>query len=368
MKPFLLERYFDKYEFNSKYLLSSSDCEPLTVRELFSLADRDIGELFDISLGYTTSKGSYELRESISSLYDSISFENVFTLAGAQEAVYVFCRSMLLSQDEVIVQFPCYQSLYQVPEEIGCKVKFLEMQPDRDWNLDIEKLKNLITDKTKCIILNSPNNPTGYTIPNTFLKEIIEIAQKSGIYILCDEVYRFLKLGHQENPTSICDLYENGVSVGVMSKAFGLPGLRLGWLATKNQKVIKSVSNYKDYTSLCNNIFGEKLTHLALSCKEKILDRNISIITENIGYLNNFLKKNNSIFTGKLPNFGSVVFIKANLKESVEQFCEKAHKTKSVFILPSSVFSYPQKYIRIGLGRKNFREAIGKLDEFIDEL
>jgi aspartate/methionine/tyrosine aminotransferase len=365
MDNFILERYFDKYEFNSKYLLCSSDCEPLLTSELLELSNQNPEHLLDLSLGYTTSKGDINLRIEISKLYEKISEEEVLTFAGAQEAIYIFNRAILQKGDEVIVQSPCYQSLFQVSKEIGCIVNFWNMNPENSWQLEVEDLKRMITNKTKAIILNFPNNPSGYTISEDIFNEIVTIARKNKIYILCDEVYRFLEYNLKDALPPICDVYELGISVGVMSKSFGLPGLRIGWVAAKDKSIISKMNAYKDYTSLCNNVFGEHLSIIALQHKDKILSRNKKIIKSNVDYFRSFLEKHNTLFDCEIPKAGSVVFPKINIPMSTFEFCQEIHKKESVFLLPSEVYSFNSGYIRIGIGRKSFEQGLNVFDNFL---
>lgn len=367
MEEFKLERYFSEYEFDSQHLLCSSDCEPFIVSELFDLCKTSPLALMDLSMGYTTSKGSPELREEIAKLHVNIESDDVLTFAGAQEAIYVFSRSVLKKGDEVIVQFPTYQSLYQVPLEIGCEVKYWNMNPEKNWSLDIEELRNLITPKTKCIILNLPGNPTGLMLDKEDLLEVVLLARQYGIYILCDEVYRFLEYKAADRVPSICELYELGVSINVMSKSFGLPGLRIGWAASRSQFVIEAMNTYKDYTSLCNNVFGEFISTLALKNSQLIHDRNLDITRGNLSYFDQFLNKHSTILSSVIPKAGSVLLMKIKSKMSTLELCRDIHVQKSLFLLPSETFNYGSGYIRVGIGRRSFSTALDAFDEYLED-
>lgn len=368
IEDFKLERYFAKYEFDSTYLLCSSDCESFSVKELMQLATVPTEEILELSLGYTESKGDPQLLQAIAMQYIGGKPEDVVTFAGAQEAIFILMNVFLERGDEIIVQFPCYQSLYEVAKSIGVKVKFWEMEEAKDWSLDINQLQELITDRTRLIVLNFPNNPTGSLIKKEDYFEIIEIARNKGIYILNDEVYRLLEYQVADRLPSIYEVYEKGIAISVMSKSYGLAGLRVGWVVSKDPELLLAMNKYKDYTSLCNNKLGEYLTLLALKNSQLILDRNLKIIKSNLIMLELFLKKYEGLFSYNLPKAGSIMFTKINLEKiTTWDFCESLQKEKHVFLLPSEVFAYKPGFLRIGIGRRNFKECLTQLDDFVQD-
>jgi aspartate/methionine/tyrosine aminotransferase len=230
LKDFKLERFFAEYEFNTPYPLCTSDCESFSVEELLNLEENAEQELKKLRLGYTESLGNPELRHEISRLYTDTTPDDIIVLAGAEEGIFIFMNVLLEAGDQVIVQSPCYQPLYEVANAVGCQVTEWFMDPKNNWELDIGFLEKNITRHTKAIIVNFPNNPTGYTIPGKIFNEIIEIANRQNIFLFSDEVYRFLEYNEKDRLPAGCDIYERGVSLGVMSKSFGLPGLRIGWI------------------------------------------------------------------------------------------------------------------------------------------
>jgi aspartate/methionine/tyrosine aminotransferase len=201
------------------------------VEELLNLEENAEQELKKLRLGYTESLGNPELRHEISRLYTDTTPDDIIVLAGAEEGIFIFMNVLLEAGDQIIVQSPCYQSLYEVANAVGCQVTEWFMDPKNNWELDIGFLEKNITRHTKAIIVNFPNNPTGYTIPGKIFNEIIEIANRQNIFLFSDEVYRFLEYNEKDRLPAGCDIYERGVSLGVMSKSFGLPGLRIGWIA-----------------------------------------------------------------------------------------------------------------------------------------
>lgn len=365
IKGFKLEEYFAKYEFNVKYSLCSSDCESFSVNELLTLEKKSLDDLKEVWLGYTESLGNPLLRDFISQLYSNINSEEVIVFSGAEEAIFAFMNVLLNKDDHIIVQYPAYQSLYEIANAIGCKVTKWVMDDENGWQLDLQFLKSNITQATRCIVVNFPHNPTGYLPSKEFYKNLINIAKKNNIYLLSDEVYKFLEYDETERLPSACDLYERGISIGVMSKSYGLAGLRIGWLATKDEALYKKFASFKNYTSICNSALSEFFAILALRNGKKILRRNLEIISNNLALLNGFFNKYDKIFTWIKPNAGSIAFPRLLVKDSVEDFCSDLLKEKSLLLMPSTNYDYGDRHFRIGFGRKNMPEALKKLEEYL---
>ena len=218
INDFKLERFFAKYEFTAPYILCASDCESFKIEDLFKLgknAEKDFKELW---LGYTESLGHPRLREEISKLYQHTKPEQIIVFSGAEEGIFAFMNALLDPKDHVIVQFPCYQSLTEVAYAIGCKVTKWYMNPENNWQLDIDFLEKNITPDTKAIVVNFPHNPTGYLPSIAIFNRIIEIASQHDIFVFSDEVYRFLEYQKKDRLPAMCDVYDKGLSLGVMSK------------------------------------------------------------------------------------------------------------------------------------------------------
>ncbi len=367
IKDFKLEEYFAKYEFNVKYSLCSSDCESFSVDELLTLERESLDYLKDVRLGYTESLGNPILRDIISQLYSKINAEEVIVFSGAEEAIFVFMNVLLNKEDHIIVQYPAYQSLYEIANAIGCKVTKWLMDDKDQWELDLQFLESNITPSTKCIVVNFPHNPTGYLPTKDFYKNLINMAKKNNIFILSDEVYKFLEYNEAKRLPSACDLYEKGISIGVMSKSYGLAGLRIGWLATKDEALFKKIASYKNYTTICNSALSEFFAILALRNGKEILNRNLEIINNNLILLDDFFNKYEKIFTWIKPKAGSIAFPRILIEDNVEDFCLDLLKEKSVLLMPSTNYDYGDRHFRIGFGRKNMREALEKLEEYLKE-
>ena len=364
INPFKLEQYFEKYEFKTKYLLGSSDCESISVKDLLDLEDGAVDKFQLQWLGYTESQGSPSLREEISHIYESISPDQILVHSGAEEAIFTFMQAALEPGDHLIVHWPCYQSLFEIASSMGCQISRWEAREENDWVLDTDELERLVQPNTKAIVINTPHNPTGYLMSRETYQDTWQFAQAHGMIFFCDEVYRESEYDQANRLPAACDLGQLGVSLGVMSKTYGLAGLRIGWIATKNQELYKKIEKLKAYTTICNSAPSEFLAELALRHRKKIAARNLEIISGNLVFLDSFFAKHEERFSWVKPIAGPIAFPKL-IGQNVTEFCEQLVNIQSVMLLPGTVYDHPGNHFRIGFGRKNMPEALEKLGEFI---
>lgn len=365
MRPFKLERYFAKYEFNSVYLLSASDCESLSLQDLLQMATPENLETWNrLKLGYTESQGHPGLRTEVASLYQHISPDQVL-IAAPEEAIYIAMHALLRSGDHVVAVSPAYQSLYEISSSFGCEVTPWTFELEgTHWQLDIDRLEQSITHRTRLLVINFPHNPTGYTPLRPTLDRIIELARAHSLYLFSDEMYRLLESEPDLQLPAVCDIYEKGISLSGLSKSFALPGLRIGWLATREPGLIDRWLEYKDYTTICSSAPGEILGMIALQSKTKILHRNLDIIRENTILAEDFFSARKKDFLWVPPLAGSVAFPRWLGAGSVERLAEDLLKAQGVLIVPGDLFEFPGDHFRIGLGRRNFREALEKVNAY----
>jgi aspartate/methionine/tyrosine aminotransferase len=362
--PFKLERYFAEYEFKVKYLLSPSDCESLSLNGLLGMANSASLELWNnLKFSYTESQGHPELRTEIARMYKTIAPDNVM-VATPEEAIFVAMNTLLKPGDHIVAISPAYQSLYEIARTMGCEVSPWSFELDANgWHLDLNRLESLLTGRTRLLVINFPHNPTGYLPTRDELNAIVAMARKHGITIFSDEMYRLLEYDATQRLPAICDLYEKGISLSGMSKTFALPGLRMGWLATRNHALIDEWLAFKDYTTICNSAPSEILSLIALRAKEQIVARNLTIIRQNLIIAEQFFAEHANAFTWLKPRAGSIAFPRWNGEMSIEQFCAEMVNKHGVMILPGSMFDFPENHFRVGLGRKNFGEAMEKVGE-----
>ena len=367
IQPFTLERYFAQYEFNAPYLLCTSDCESLTVGELLALEPGAAEGLQQCWLGYTESQGSPELRTEIAGLYHQIDLDDILVHAGAEEAIFNFMNAVLDPGDHVIVHSPCYQSLYEVARAAGCQLTRWATAEAEAWTLDLAWLEQHIQPNTKVIVVNCPHNPTGYLMSQDAQQQLIEIARRHNLLLFFDEVYRGLEYRPEDQLPAACDLYENAISLGVMSKTYGLAGLRIGWIATRNREVYQAMAAFKDYTTICNSAPSEYLAALALRQKGAIVERNLEIAKHNLALLNSFFDRHQAIFSWVPPKAGAIAFPGLKLNQSVEAFCADVVAQAGVLLLPGTKYDFDDRHFRVGFGRKNMPEALARLEAYLEE-
>ena len=367
LQPFKLERYFARYEFGVKYLLSSSDCESLGMDELLGMASPKSRALWDgLKLGYTESQGHPLLRTEAAKLYEQIAAENVL-IAAPEEAIFIAMHTLLQSGEHVIAVSPTYQSLYEIAHSIGCHVNPWPLQSTpAGWALNIQQLEASITDKTRLLVLNFPNNPTGYLPTRQEFDDILSLARRHNLTVFSDEMYQLLESDPGLRLPSLADAYENGIALSGLSKSFALPGLRIGWLVSQRSDLIPRWLAFKDYTTICNSAPSEILGIIALQNTARIVQRNLEIIRENTAIATAFFARHSDQFACHLPKAGSIAFPEWRGPGTVEQLAQGLLDQQGVMIVPGHLFDVSGEHFRIGLGRKNFGEAMGRVEAYLE--
>jgi len=364
LPPFKLERYFAKYEFNTEYLLCSSDCEAMPIADLLALEDGSAEKFQNVWLGYTESTGSPALRKEISQIYETIQPEEVLVHTGAEEAIFLFMQAILKEDDHVIVHAPCYQSLIEIAKGIGCDVSPWQACEENNWALDLDELKRLIRPNTKIIVVNTPHNPTGYLMSREDFESVNQFAQENNLILFCDEVYRESEYDPSTRLSAACDMGEHAVSLGVISKTYGLAGLRIGWVATKNKKIYDAMASLKDYTTICNSAPSEFLAEVGMRNRHKLAERNLDIIKNNLAVMDDFFARHADLFSWIRPQAGSMGFPKLT-RGDIEDFCDKVVREEGVLLLPGTMYDDTGNHFRVGLGRKNLPQAVERLEDYL---
>ncbi|HSG42263.1 MAG TPA: aminotransferase class I/II-fold pyridoxal phosphate-dependent enzyme [Anaerolineales bacterium] len=362
--PFKLERYFAKYEFSTEYLLCSSDCEAMSIADLLALEEGAADKFQNVWLGYTESQGSPSLRKEIANVYESIQPEEILVHTGAEEAIYLFMHAVLKQGDHVIVHTPCYQSLFEIAKSIGCDISLWQAREENNWALDLDELKSLLRPNTKVIVVNTPHNPTGYLMSRTDFDAVNQFAQENDLLLFFDEVYRESEYDPSTRLPAVCDMGEHAVSLGVTSKTYGLAGLRIGWVATKNKKIYSDMASLKDYTTICNSAPSEFLAEVAMRNRQKLINRNLEIIKSNLKIMDDFFSRHADLFFWARPQAGSMGFPKF-IKGDIEDFCDKVVREAGVLLLPGTMYDDAGHHFRVGLGRKNLSQAVERLEGYL---
>ncbi len=364
LADFKLERYFARHEFSARYLLCASDVESLRMDELLAMAAEEERALWDtLALGYTESAGHPLLRAEIAGLYDDIAPEQVLVFSGAEEAVFVLVSALLGPGDHALVTWPAYQSLHEVARASGADVTPLPLAEERGWQLDPSAVRRALRPNTRLLIVNFPHNPTGALLGRDAFGELVGIAEEAGITLLSDEVYRLLEHDPADRLPAAADLSGRAASLGVMSKAFGLAGLRIGWLAARNEDLLRRCAAYKDYTTICCSAPSEVLAIIALRARERILRRNREIVAGNLALLDRFLDRHPETFSWSRPRAGATGFPRLLTGTPIERWTRELVERHGVLLLPGTVYDDSENHFRIGFGRRSFAEGLARLEE-----
>lgn len=371
LPDFRLEVFLGCFEAVARHNLTASDAPPMTIGELLQLATpKERAAFLNLSLSYRPSTGSRELRDAIAGTYNNRSAEDICCFTGAEEAIFWTLNELLDERDHAIVTIPNYQSLEDVPISTGADVSGLSLGDKPPWNLDLDKLESLLRPNTKVVVVNFPNNPTGF-IPHTeTFHELVDMCDAKGIRLFSDEVFRGLELDPDGRLPQAADLSECAISLNTMSKSYGLPGLRTGWIATADREIISRLERRKHYTSMCNAAPSEELATIALTWAEKIQAKNREIIRENLVLFDAFFHKWEELFEWYRPDGGCVVFPRYR-HEGIETLCHQLARQKSVILLPPSAFAsnlgeVANDRFRVGMGQRNPEAALQALDEFLN--
>jgi aspartate/methionine/tyrosine aminotransferase len=371
MRNFALETYFSKWEFTAKHHMTASDCQSVTISELLKLAGKTLDILGDLPLGYTETWGAPMLRQAIAETYDSLNADNILCFAGAEEGVYAAMRVLLNKDDHAIVVVPNYQAAETLPLDI-CEVSGVKLDPENNWHLDLGDIIKTIRPNTKLISVCFPNNPTGAIIPVDDYAELVTICRKHGLYLFSDEVYRLLELDDSKRIQQAADLYEKGLSLNVMSKAYGLPGLRIGWIASQDKDILLKIEQYKHYLSICNSAPSERLAEIGLGIRDILLQRNRKLMSDNIQKLDAFFADYSELFEWQHPDGGCIAFPRFKGRGGVESFCTSLVEDSGVLLLPASVYSSelmkaPNDRFRIGFGRANMGQGLTAFRNYLEK-
>lgn len=364
LPDFALVTYLSRHERAVRHPLSSSYPESLTVGELLALAgDAEGAALLATRLDYAPIRGRPDLRESIAATYETCGARDVVCFAGGDEAIYAACHALLEPGDHTVVVTPAYQSLETIPASIG-RVTAVPLDPDRGWWLDPARIAAAIQPATKLVIVNTPHNPTGAVIPPDDFAAIVATCRDAGVWLLSDEVYRLTERPPARPLPQAADVYERGLSLNVLSKSYGLPGLRVGWIASREEAVLHRLERMRQYLTVSNAPPTEGLAVLALAAAPAILERNASIARRNLAVLGDALSGFPERLAWREPPAGLLAFLRLTDGSRSDEFARRLLDDTGVLVVPSTVYAsqnarVPDNYVRVGFGRGRVAEAAG---------
>jgi aspartate/methionine/tyrosine aminotransferase len=273
---------------------------------------------------------------------------------------------LLGPSDHAVVVRPAYQSLAEVARAAGAEVTRVELREADGWRLDVSEVEAALRPNTRLILVNEPHNPTGSLSDLATFDRLVELAAESGARLIVDEVYRFLEFDPSDRLPAGADVLETGVSIGVMSKSFGLAGLRIGWIATRDRELLTRLAAFKDYTTICNSAPSEVLALIALRARERVLARNRAIVEANLPLLDAFFARRAGIFEWVRPRGGSTAFPRLVADRSIDDFAEGLVRETGVLILPGTLFADTGNHFRVGYGRTNLPAALERLEGYVE--
>ena len=368
ISPFKVEEWMNAYEEEAVYNIAETCVNSVSMDELFALTGEDKQAFLDAfcarRLTYGHIFGAPKFKAGICRLYKTLTPDHIVTTHGAAGANHHVFYSLIEPGDRVISVMPTYQQLYAIPASYGADLQILHLKKENSFLPDLDELRALCNDNTKLICINNPNNPTGALMSEETLKEIIAIAREKGAYILCDEVYRHLTQEDVWCP-SIADLYEKGISVSSMSKVFSLAGLRLGWIATRDEAALKTFLSHRDYNHISCGMLDEALAGIALTHADQVLDRSRAIVRENLAILDQWVQKEAHVSYVK-PKAGTTALVYYDLPMDSEEFCLRLFRETGAFVTPGDCFEEP-RCMRIGYAcdKESLVNGLAAISRFI---
>lgn len=370
LPDFRLETHFSKWEFKARYHMTASDVQSMSMGDLMAMATPQERDEFETMwLGYTETFGAPDLRETIASTYDNQTASDILCFAGASEGIFAANNVILDKDSHAIVVTPNYQSHETLPLAI-CSATGVPLDANDNWSLDIDQVAAAIQPNTKLMTINFPHNPTGTILPLDRYMALIELCRKHGIYILHDEIFNGLGPTGTQHLPFIADVYERGLSLNVMSKSYGLPGLRIGWIACQDKDIVSKMERFKHYLSICNSGPSERLAKIALNNRSKILAKNCTIVDENLPKWDAFFARHQDLFEWQRPDGSCMAFPKYKGADGVEHFTNRLIEESGVLLLPSQIYASnlgptPNDRFRLGFGRSGLDEGLAALDAHI---
>ena len=371
IEPFGVEQWMNKWETKVVANLAETCVDSLSAGALLDMSGRReeiTRQMMDLRLSYGDILGSEELLGAIASMYESVERENVIVMNGGSAANFIAMFTLIEPGEEVICAYPTYQQLYSIPRAFGASVKLLRLRFENNFLPDVDELKKLVTPKTKLIIINNSNNPTGSLMTRAMLEETVQVAKSAGAWLYCDEAYRLLAHDGVCAP-SIADMYEKGIVSCSLSKSFSLAGLRLGWIVGPRDFINEAV-NRRDYTTISCGRIDDLLGRVAIQCKEKILSRNLGIIRACANVLDEWVKSEPRISYVK-PQSGTTAFLQYDYDISSEDFCLRLILRDGTFLLPGKCFG-PEfdRFLRIGYAYEPqaLKAGLDRVSGFLGEL
>ena len=368
--PFEMERMMSRFEQAVDYNLSESGVHPILLREMCEHDPDLMDRLLATDLNYPHVNGIPELRENIAALYDGATAANVLVTVGAIEANYNAIRTVLQPGDEIVIMLPNYMQIWGIAKNHGLEVKSFRLREEHSWSVDLEELQRAVTDFTRLIAVCNPDNPTGYVLTESEMNAIVAAAERVGAWILSDEVYRGAERTMEQETPSFYGRYSRVLAVGSLSKAYGLPGLRIGWVVGP-EDTLDEIWARHEYTTLCATMLSNKLAACALSpeVRPRLIARARDYIRSGFPVLEKWMAGHGDTFGMVPPQASAIAFLRYRLDVNSTELVDRLIKEKGVLIVPGDHFGM-DRYLRIsfGLPHDYLLAALNRIHELVEEL
>jgi aspartate/methionine/tyrosine aminotransferase len=373
-ETFELERWMTRWELDVDCDIAESGILPLSLADVLDLIPADAREalerdLMALPLGYSEARGTVALREILAATYARASADDILVTTGAIEANFLLFNTLLQPGDHVVAVSPAYQQLHSVPRALGAEVDLWSVVQEDGFAYDLDVLESLVRDDTKLIVINTPHNPTGAMLDDAQLDRVVEIADRVGAWILSDEAYRWLEIpGGPSLPAPLHDRFDRAISVGTVSKPFGVPGLRIGWFAG-NAEIAQRAWGIRDYVSLSPAKLSDRIAQTVIAERDSILARNSAIISENMATAVQWFEENGDLASWTPPRGGLLAMMRYNLDVPSKELADRLAGEQRVMLAPGSAFGI-EHHLRIGIGQRPdiFREGLVRTAKLFREI
>ena len=367
LPPFRLERWFAEFEFvpGMRNLAASG---PFAVKtgELLELEGVETtARYLNLDLDYIENPGSESLRQGVADLYSTLNASDVRITSGASEALLLLMWTLAAQGLNIVIEEPCYGNVPGIAESLGIEVRRLPLSQENDWKPDFEQLDRLIDGKTRLVYFVHPHNPTGSVLSREDMQGIAEMTKRVGAILVNDEVFRLITLDDEPLP-SVVDIVEDAVSIGDMTKPWGLGGLRVGWIASRRHELLDLLSSARDYSTMCSSAPGSFLAELALHHSDQIIAPRLAAARDNRNRLTEAITRSHGALSWRSPEAGYTAFVQMPAHISTTAFCRLLAQEQRILLLPGEIYgSAYERFVRIGFGcdTKLFQEGLTTLLE-----
>lgn len=367
---FAVEQWMNAHETKCRYNLAETCVASYTLQELLDAVgatETILEQLLPLQMTYGAITGSERLRGAIAGLYAERTPDDVLVTHGAIGANSLVYQALIEPGDRVVSLVPNYQQHYSIPESLGAQVQRLWLRPENGYLPDMSELRRQVTPGTRVIAFSNPNNPTGSLMDRAMLEEVIRIADSVGAYVLSDEVYRGTTQVGDELTPSVADLYSKGISIGSMSKAFALAGLRLGWLCGPHE-VLRAAEVHRDYNTISVGVVDDVLSSIALEHRDTILARSRAMVRQNLATLDRWIQEQGGVVSYVKPGAGTIALLQYSFAIPSRDFCTRLLEETGVLFTPGSAFEL-EGCVRIGYANAHtvLEEGLREVSRFITE-